>query len=308
MHRHLRISILVILVLSVLHLAGQDLDPRAYYRVPTKTTTMIAGFAYSYGGVVTDPTLPVKNIKADVQSTSIGVAHSFNFFGLTSQSLVALPDSWAQVSGEVGDQPQRVTRSGFADMRVRFSVLFLGAPAVTLAELRKKPVRKTILGASINIVAPTGEFFPDKLINLGTNRWAIRPELALTQPFSRRWVLDLYAGVWFFTDNDEFYPGKSLRKQDPMGTLQWHLSYNISPIAWVAFNATYYTGGNTTIDGVAKDDRQANARLGITAVVPTGKFSALKFAASKGAIVRLGQNFTTFSIGWQRTWFGGIKK
>jgi hypothetical protein len=269
---------------------------------------MISGFVYSYGGVVTDATLPVKDIKADVQFGSVGVARSFNFFGLSSQALVALPYSWAQVSGEVGNQQERVTRAGFADMRMRFSVLFFGAPAVTLAELRKNPVRKTILGASINIIAPTGQFYSDKLINIGTNRWSFRPELALSQPLSKRWMLDLYAGIWFFTTNNSFYPGHSVRSQNPIGAFQTHLSYNISPLAWLAFDATYYTGGASSIDGVIKDDRASNVRLGVTAVVPTGKLSALKFAASKGAVVRIGQNFTTFSIGWQHSWLGGLKK
>ncbi len=308
MNWQLRIIHFVILALLVLQVSAQDLDPRSYIRVPVKTTTLVSGFAYSYGGVVTDPTLPVNNIKAYVQTTSLGFAHSFNFFGLSSQALVALPYSWAQVSGEVGNQQRRITRSGFADIRLRFSVLFLGAPAATLAEMRKKPARKTILGASINMVAPTGQFFPDKLINLGTNRWSIRPELALSQPISKRWLFDLYTGVWFFTNNDSFYPGKSLRKQDPMGTFQGHLSYNINVQTWVAVNATFYTGGSSSIDGVYKDDRQANARIGITAVIPTGKQSSLKLAANTGAIVRLGQDFTTFSIGWQRSWFGGMKK
>jgi hypothetical protein len=288
-------------------LFGQDLDPRAYVRLPVKTTTMITGFAYSHGGVVTDPTLPVNNIKANVESGSIGVAHTFSLFGLSSQMLVAMPYSWAQVSGEVGGQDSQVNRSGFGDMRVRLSVLFHGAPAATLAELRKAPPQKTILGASLNIVAPTGQFFSNKLINIGTNRWAFRPELAVSQPIGRKWVLDIYAGLWLFANNASFYPGNSLRIQDPMGTLQAHFSYNFSPVAWVAFDATYYYGGSSSIEGVYKDDRQENARFGLTAVVPTGKLSSLKFSASTGAIVRVGQDFSTYSIGYQKSWISGLK-
>ena len=287
-------------------LFSQDLDPRAYIRVPMKSTTMITGFGYSHGDVVTDITLPIKNIRAHVQATSIGIARAFNLFGLTSQALVAVPYTWAQVSGEVGGLDRQITRSGFGDMRLRFSVLFLGAPAATLAELRKAPPQKTILGASINIIAPTGQFYSDKLINLGTNRWSFRPELALSQAIAKHWVLDVYAGVWLFTDNAHFYPGKSLRKQDPMGTLQSHFSYNVKPSLWVAFDATYYYGGSSAVEGVYKDDRQSNARFGLTAVVPTGKLSSLKFAFSKGAIVRVGQNFSTYSIGWQHTWIPGL--
>jgi hypothetical protein len=288
-------------------LFSQDLDPRAYIRVPVKTTTMITGFSYSHGGVVTDPTLPVQNIEADVEATSVGVARSFSLFGLSSQALVAMPYMWAQVSGDVADQNKSVTRSGFGDMRMRLSVLFLGAPAVTLAELRKSPPQKTILGASINIIAPTGQFFSDKLINLGTNRWSFRPELAISQPISKRWVLDAYVGMWLFTNNASFYPGHSLRRQDPMGTLQSHLSYNINPRTWVAFDATFYYGGSSSIEGLYKDDRQSNARFGITGVIPTGKVSSLKLSASRGVIVRIGSNFSTYSIGWQHSWMEGYK-
>jgi hypothetical protein len=123
----------------------------------------------------------------------------------------------------------------------------------------------------------------------------------------KKFIFDLYTGVWFFTKNESFYPGKAVRSQEPMGTLQGHLSYNFNPLTWVAFNATYYTGGTSTIDKIIKDDRQSNVRIGLTAVVPTGKMSSLKLAASTGAVVRIGQDFTSYSIGWQRSWIAGMK-
>ena len=284
--------------------SAQDLDPRAYARVPVNATTLVWGYSYSTGSVVTDPTLPLQDLKANVHAASLGVAHSFNFFGLTSQALVALPYSWVNGSATVNGQPQKASRTGLADMRLRYSVLFLGAPAATVAQLRSAP-RKTVLGASINIIAPTGQVFEDKLINIGTNRWSFRPELALSQPMGKRWLIDVYAGIWFFTDNKRFFPGNSLREQAPMGSFQAHLSYNFNPRTWVALDATFYTGGQSTVNEKINDDRQENSRIGMTAVVPVGKRHFLRFAVSRGAIVRVGQDFTTFSIGWQSTW---IKK
>ncbi|MBL7861414.1 MAG: transporter [Cyclobacteriaceae bacterium] len=282
---------------------AQDLDPRAYVRLPEKTNTLITGFSYSYGGVVTDPTLPIQDLKADVQAVSLGYAHTFNLLGLTSQVLVALPYSWAQVSGKVVGQPESIKRSGFADTRLRLSVLVHGAPSVGLQDFLKAP-RETIVGVSVSVVAPTGEFFPDKLINLGTNRWSFRPELAISHPLGRRWLMDVYSGIWFFTNNDSFYPGTSLRTQKPMGTFQAHLSYNLTPRHWVAFNATYYVGGTSSVNDLYNDDRQSNVRVGVTGVVPVGKRNSLKLAASTGAVVRIGQDFTSLSIGWSRSWFG----
>jgi hypothetical protein len=281
---------------------AQDLDPRAYSRVPINGTILVTGFAYSKGAVVTDPSIALQDLKASLQIPSLAVARSFGFFGKTSQFLVALPFAWGQASASVNGQPESVTRSGFSDLRLRWSVLFKGAPALTVQDFAKAP-HKTILGASINMVVPTGQYFNDKLINLGTNRWAFRPELALSHPFSKKWMIDCYAGVWLFTSNPSFYPGNTVKTQNPMGSFQAHLSYNVSLRAWVAFDLTYYTGGNSQLNGQPKDDRQSNSRIGTTLVFPTGKFSALKFAVSTGAIVRSGANFTSFSVGWQRAFY-----
>jgi hypothetical protein len=287
---------------------AQDLDPRAYVQIPVGVTNLVTGFVYSYGGVVVDPSIPIKNIDADVESFSLGVAHSFNLAGLSAQAMVAVPYSLAQVSGEVNERDSSISRSGFGDTRVRLSVLFLGAPAATLQEMRQAKARKTVMGASVNIVAPTGQFFSDKLINLGTNRWGFRPELALSQPIGKKWLADVYAGLWLFTDNNSFYPGQSSRTQAPMGSFQGHISYNFKANLWVAINATFYTGGASSIDGVVNDDRQSNMRIGWTVVLPTGKLSSIKLAGSTGAIVRIGQDFTTLSIGWQKAWFSKAKK
>ena len=296
----------VIVSLQSLPVFSQDLDPRAYARVPLKTTTLITGFSYSQGGVVTDPTLPVKNIDAKVEAVSAGISRSFKFLGLSSSALLVLPYSWAQVSGEVGNQQSSITRSGLADMRMRFSVLLFGAPPVTWEEAIKnaKAKRKTIVGASINVVAPSGEFIKGKLVNLGANRWAFRPEIGISQPVGKRFLVDFYSGLWLFTNNSSFYPGTSVRRQDPMFAFQWHISYNIRPVLWVAVNATYYVGGQSSIDKELKDDRQSNARIGFTAVVPTGRLSSLRFSANTGAVVRIGQDFTTLSLGWQKSWIG----
>jgi len=295
-----------VLFLPLLSLA-QDLDPRAYVWVPANARTVVGGLSYSYGDVVLDPTIPIKNLEADVQSFALSYVQSFSLFGLTAQALAALPYSWAQASGEVQNQPQAITRSGFADMRLRFSVLVFGAPASTMETIMKAP-RKPIVAVSLNAVLPTGQFFSDKLINLGANRYAFRPEVALSYPFGKRWLVDVYSGIWFFTDNNSFYPGTSTRSQNHLGAFQAHISYNITPRHWVALNTTYYVGGESAIDDVYSDDRQSNMRIGLTGVMPVGKRNSLKLSISKGAVVRVGQDFTTISLGWQTSWFGKTPK
>jgi hypothetical protein len=212
-----------------------------------------------------------------------------------------MPYAFADLSGEVRGVPTETTRNGFGDARLRLTVLPVGAPAMTARELAAAPPR-TIVGTSLTVSAPIGQYDRDLLFNLSTHRWAFKPEVAVSHPVGRRWLFDLYAGVWLFTDNSAFFPGASVRSQAPLGTLQGHASYNFSRRTWAAIDATFYTGGQTSINGVEQDDRQSNSRLGATFVMPVGKRNSLKFAASTGAIVRSGANFTTVSIGWQRVW------
>lgn len=294
------------LLLTVEMTNGQDLDPRAYARVPVNVTVAVAGFGYSHGGIVTDATLPLEDLEAKIGSPSLGVVHSFSLFGKTAQVSVALPYAWGDATATIGGEPQSTSRSGFGDMRLRFSWLLLGAPASSPAEILKAP-RKTILGASLSVTAPTGQFFPEKLINIGTSRWAFKPEIAISQPLGKRWLIDFYSGIWLFTKNDTFYPGTSVRTQDPLGSFQGHISYNIQPLMWVAFDMTYYTGGRSSVDGVEMDDRQSNSRIGATLVLPVGKRNAVKLAYSTGAIIRSGADFTSISAGWQTTFFGKPK-
>ncbi|ULQ53191.1 transporter [Flavihumibacter fluvii] len=281
---------------------AQDLEPRAYNWVPVHATFVQTGLNYSTGEVVTDPTVPLKDVSAKVASFSLGVGHAFSLFGLTAQFYGVLPVSKAQVNALLNGQREEANRSGTADTRFRLSILFRGAPATNYRDFGKRNATRTILGTSLTVQAPTGQYFSDKLINLGNSRWAFKTEIALSQPIKKRWLLDLYTAAWLFTKNNSFM-GSSVKSQNPVGTVQLHASYTIKPYMWVAINTTYYAGGTTTVDGVPKNDRVSNFRLGVTVALPTGKSSALKLAFSKGAVVVAGTNFTSASLGWTYLWF-----
>jgi len=298
---------LLCLLLIATPISAQDLDPRAYANVPVDATLFISGFAVSHGGVLTDPTLPLTDLNATSEAASVGAARTFSLFGRTAQAFGVVPYAWAQVSANVLGDAASVTRAGLSDMRLRFSVLVRGAPAASVREIAKAP-RRTILGTSLTVVAPTGQFFSDKLINLGTNRWSLKPEFAVSQPMGERWLFDAYAGLWMFTEDASFYPGDSLRSQAPIGAFQAHVSYNFQPQTWAAFDATYYVGGTTTVDGRLNNDRLANTRIGATLALPVGRRHSVKLSVSRGAIIRFGSNFSTISIGWQSAWVPSPKK
>jgi len=145
---------------------------------------------------------------------------------------------------------------------------------------------------------PTGQYDPAKLINLGTNRWAFRPELGFSRPIKKVSV-DLYGAAQFFTANKVFFPGQSLRNQDMLVSLQAHLSYTVRRGLWVAFDSTWYGGGATRLNHGPATSRQSNTRLGGTVSLPIGRAQSVKFAYSSGVTARFGSNFDTLAVSWQ---------
>jgi hypothetical protein len=204
------------------------------------------------------------------------------------------------VEGDVFEQRRSVYRSGLADLRLRLTTNLVGGPALERREFAQRRPRTT-LGASLVVVAPTGQYDPAKLVNLGTNRWSFKPELGLSHP-AGRWFVEVYAGSWLFTPNSNFFGG-SERRQQPLFSFQTHVSYVIRPRLWVAGDATFYTGGRTTVDGVQKADLQRNSRLGLTAAIPVTARSGLKVSWARGLLTRIGGNFETLAVGYQFLWF-----
>jgi hypothetical protein len=277
--------------------AAQELEPRAYSPSPVGTTFIVISATRSAGGVFTDPSAPITDVEATVGLLALSVGRTLGIGGKQVLLLAALPVAWGEASGEVGEDRREVTRRGLADARVRLSMILAGSPAMAPAEFARAP-RRTIVGTSLTVAPPTGQYDGTKLVNLGSNRWSFKPEVGVSYP-AGRWTFDGYAGAWFFTENDAYFPGSSSRRQDPVFGFQAHVSRLIGRRAWVAVNATWYTGGRTRIDGVDKADLQRNTRLGVTWSQPIGGRQSLKVAYSTGATTRIGADFKTLTLAWQ---------
>jgi hypothetical protein len=295
----LRRSTPLAILLCAARVHGQELEPRAYSPAPVGLNFAIAAYGRSEGGVLTDPSAPISNIEAKLNFGAAGYGRTFGLAGHSASALLVVPYVWGDIKGEVFEEARAITRSGIGDAKLRLAMNLIGGPALTPKEFRQREQKMT-LGTSLSIVAPTGQYDPDKLINIGLNRWAFKPEIGLMIPHDR-WMFDAFAGVWLFTDNTDYFGGVR-REQDPMPTLQGHVSYTVRPGLWVAFDATYYFEGQTTVNGVRQTDRKDNTRAGITASVPIGKQNSLKVNWSRGATTRIGSNFTTWGIAWQHTW------
>jgi hypothetical protein len=281
---------------------GQQLEPRAYSVSPVGTNIVVLGYGRSTGDIAFDPSLPVTDARAKINGAFAGYFRSLNFFGRSANVSMALPYAWGTLQGNVAGQFQQVRRSGLGDPSVRFAVNIHGAPAMDLKRFSSYR-QKTVIGASVVAVAPLGQYDPAKAINLSGNRWAFKPEVGISRAV-RRLFLDLYVGAWLFTPNNDFQ-GRT-RRQSPIAGSQFHLSYNVKLKLWVAFDATFYTGGRTTVNGVRGDDLQRNSRIGGTLSFKLDRRQSLKFAYSRGAFTTIGADFQAVSVGYQYLWGRGL--
>jgi hypothetical protein len=297
---HAFVNVTGLVMLSAAVATAQEMEPRTYSPSPVGTNFLIISYAHQSGEILFDPSLPFADVEASLNAGAVAYGHTFGLAGRSASMLLALPYVWGEASGEVSEQRRSITRSGLADLRVRFAMNIIGGPALKPKEFAaRKP--STSLGASLIVVAPSGQYDPAKLINIGSNRWSFKPEVGLVHP-KGRWYLELYGGVWLFTDNHNFFGG-SQREQKPLGTVQTHVSYTIRPRLWLAADATFYSGGRTTVDRVIREDLQRNSRVGLAFSLPVGSRNSMKLAWSSGLTTRIGGSFNTVSISWQYTWF-----
>ena len=288
-------------VLCLLALTGsapaQDLEPKAYSASPVGAAFLVVGLGRSTGSVLTDPALLITDVKAKVNGVPLAAGYTFGLFGKLALVTATVPYAWADATGLVGESVGTVTRSGLSDSRAKFSVNLAGNPAMGLRDFVRAP-RKTIVGTSLTVTAPTGQYNRAKPINLGTNRWSFKPEVGVSIP-KGPWDFDGYLGVLLYTTNGDFYPGGQARSQDPVVAIQGHASYTFRPRLWAALDATWYGGGDVSVEGGEPIGGMSNSRLGATASFPMGRQQSLKIAYSSGVVVRTGTDFKTFSVGWQ---------
>jgi len=298
----------VVLMMLVLAAVGweayaQDLEPRAYVNTPVGLNFLLAGYGYLTGGVATDPSLPLQNANLQVHSTVLAYARSLDVWGTSGKIDVVVPYAWLSGSADFQGQPREREVSGFADPRLRFSVNLYGAPALSLPEFASYK-QDLIIGTSLQVSAPLGQYDADKLVNIGTNRWSFKPELGISKALGPL-TLELTTGVTFYTDNHDFL-GDKTRAQAPIYSVQGHVSYSVGSGIWVALDGTYYTGGRTTIDGVEGNDLQKNSRLGVTVALPVNRYTSIKLYGSTGVSTRTGSNFNAGGIVLQYRWGGGL--
>lgn len=288
---------------------AQDLAPRAYLITPIHSNAAILTYSFFDGNLEFEGTVPITGATARANVSIFSYYHSFNFFRRSANFTAALPYGVGDFHGTAVGAEVSAHRSGLLAATFRFSVNLLGGPAMNVGEFVKWR-QKRILGASFRLVPLAGQYDPTKLVNLGTNRWAFKPELGYSQRWGH-WIVDAYGGVWLYTTNPEFFShnqysaGINTQTQSPIGSFEGHLSYDFKPRLWVSLDGNFWFGGATSLNGVPNPaTRRKSSRIGGTASIPLTRHQSVKFSYSNGAYVRYGGNFQNVSLGWQYSWVG----
>ena len=282
---------------------AQDIEPRAYSNAPVGVNFLIGGYAYSRGGLPFDPSLPIKDAHLQTSNAVLAYARSLDWWGKSAKFDVIVPYTWLSGSADYAGQRLERIVNGPADPAFRLSVNFYGAPALALDDFIGYE-QDLIIGASLRVSPPLGQYDHGRVINIGANRWSFRPEVGISKA-SGQWTLELTGAAVLFTDNSDFYGG-GMRSQRPIYAVQGHVIYSFRSGVWASFDATYFAGGRSTLDGVVSNDLQQNWRLGATLAVPVDIRHSIKFYASDGVSARTGNNFGLFGIAWQYRWGGGL--
>jgi hypothetical protein len=298
-----------ILVLALLAIGGagessaQDLEPRQYSNAPTGLNFLAAGYARQDGSVLFDPVVQLENASLEIDGPLVGYARA-----------VALGDMSGRVDAVVGRvclsgsadfQGQRFTRDvcGLTDAKMRVAINFIGAPALSMQEFVGNR-DNLVVGASIQLTVPVGDYDPARLANIGSNRWAAKAEIGASKVV-RLWTLEGSVAGTFHQDNDEFFGG-NMREQDPIYALQLHVVRSFQSGPWLAVDWNHYRGGKTKTNAVPNADFQSNERFGLTLSLPINRRQSIKLNASSGISTRTGTDFDTYGAVWQYRWGAGL--
>jgi hypothetical protein len=281
---------------------AQDAEPRLYSNSPVGLNFLIAGHVYSQGKLAFDPSQPVADARFHAHTGAVAYVRAFELWEQSAKFDVIVPYSGFYAHALVAGQRREREISGLGDPRFRVSANLLGAPALSVKEFANYQ-QDLIVGVSLQVSAPLGQYDDTKLLNLGGNRWSFRPELGISKAWGP-WTFEVSPSVTFFTDNPDFFNGKKFA-QAPLYLVRGHIVHSFSNGVWVSLDGSYFKGARTTVNGVKGDNEQENVRAGVTLALPLDRQNSIKFNASTGLYSRTGSEFSIFAVAWQYRWGAG---
>ncbi len=264
-------------------LSAQELEPRRWAHVPIDTNFIAAAYARTDGDIFLDPVLRIEEGTVEADSVIISYLRSFAWMGKTARFDVRMPYQNVTWRGKLDGEVASVRREGLADPRFRLSVNFFGAPALKGEEFkayRTSHTTNTVAGAALSVTVPIGEYYEDKLLNLGKNRFALRSQLGAVHSRGP-WSFELTGSVSFYTANIDYWNGNKL-EQDPLFILQSHIVRTFSRGIWASVSGGYGWGGQSTVNGTEKNDQKEDLLYALSVGMPVSRKSSIKVIYANG--------------------------
>jgi len=300
--------LLVFLLMNILawseRAGAQDLEPRRWSHLPTGQNILGLGYAYTEANIFFSPVLKITDGTSRINGWGLNAIHTFGLAGKSARLSLLLPYVSGRWDGNVDDRFQVVHRSGIGDPRIRLSVNLYGAPALKGAEFkqyRAQHTNNTVVGASIAVTMPLGKYCDDCLINIGNNRWSVRPQLGVVHTRGP-WSFEVTGSAFMFSNNDSFVDNAVL-KQKNVYALQTHVVYGFKPGLWASLSTGYGTGGRIRIDETKTEFEVDNWVWAASLGVPVGKTQSFKLTWLSGRTQNLvGRDSDNLLLSWSLRW------
>jgi hypothetical protein len=284
---------------------AQFTDPRTYTQAAVGINQAELDYIYARADASLDASLEVVGAHFEQNAGALSYTHNFGMLGQLAWAKVNLP--FADVKGSIAGTGISRSVSGIGDASLQVTTLVQGGKALNAAEFENyKP--ETTLGVSMTITAPTGEYDPGKLLNLGSHRWSFKPEFGVSYPFGsdRDWVLDGYANIIFFTDNTTYH-GKEILRQEPLPGFEAHISHDFTQNFWASLDLRYAFRGGTFVDSVNQDDAQESLVGGAEATWSPTSNQTLVFVWAKALVYKNAPSESGVALKYIYQWGGNSK-
>ena len=270
---------------------AQEIEARTYSNAPIGINFLSAGIAQAKSGTYT------------LTSEVMSMTHIFDAGGQSGKITLVLPYSQLSGSTSIGGSTVNASTEGLSDPLIKAAINLYGAPALSLDQF-KNYQQDLIVGVSMTASVPWGKYSDSQIINVGANRWFIQPGIGASKAIGS-WRFELAGAGIFYTSNTDFMGGNSL-SQNPVYSTQTHAIYYFQNTAWLSVDATYFTGGQSYLNGSPISGNQENWRFGGTLSYPINRHNSIRLSASTGAYSRTNNSYDLIGISWQYRFGGGL--
>jgi len=262
------LKILAIVASLATMLSGADDGPRMYWNAPVGTNILQTYYWNAHGNSLSpEGTQNSSSFETDINIGVLGYNRIFDIAG--ASSILTGVITAGNISGSISKQSNTITKSsrGLGDLYLQGVINLFGAPALTPEQFATYK-QDTLLSLLVGVTAPVGDYESNRVLNMGTNRWNVRLALPFVQTIGE-WkageitTIEILPSVWFYENNDDSFG--AILKQDPMYTLEVHITQDITTTLFVSLDYFIQKVGTSYTNGIESSPSNTSDSLGVTA-------------------------------------------